>query len=478
MKKKYIIFGSGKNGIEVYNHLKKDEVAFFCDNNAEKVGQIIDGKEIISFSKLLEIYQDYIIILSVGNKFNLRRQLEQNNIREYIEYQDDTIKENSIYNNSNQEVMKKNSEMNQLLDQYLEKCKKVDVLNEFDEFRELVKDLKRQLKGEYAFYESEYNESLLYGHAKALMNYAGLKIDYANFPIVTHGTIYAGTHPDYQTAAIFSGNYDKQIHNSRYPYIPVFSVGPYIQYAKNIYSDEILKNVRKGNGKTAVFFMTHSAEQSIVKYNDNEILNQIINIYSKKYNTILVCAYWCDIDKDIYNKLSKAGIKVISAGFRFDTKFIQRLRTILELGDDIYVYGFTSAIIYAIALKKNLFVINCEETFEFNNTPKYIPVIRFEETKEYKYITGVLFESDSKKIILSEKDRINFDLFFGFNQFKTPEEIRKIYEVSVDIWDNCDHLKKKYPFGVYKTYEQYQKNYDFEKLYILTQSLGKGFWNI
>ena len=80
--------------------------------------------------------------------------------------------------------------------------------------------------------------------------------------------------------------------------------------------------------------------------------------------------------------------------------------------------------------------------------------------------------------ILSEEEKRKFDLYFGFDICKTPEEIRRIYEVSHDIWDNCEHLIRKYPFGVYKTYEQYQKNYDFEKLYTLTQSLGKGFWNI
>ena len=178
MKKKYIIFGSGKNGREVYNHLRKDEVAFFCDNNSEKIGQTIDGKDIISFSRLLEIYRDYTIILSVGNKFSVRRQFEQNNIKEYIEYQDDAIKEDIVPNDSLGRIMKADSPMNRLLNQYLDKCEEVDVLYNYIGFKELVVELKKQLKGEYAFYESAYNESLLYGHAKALMDYAEIECDY------------------------------------------------------------------------------------------------------------------------------------------------------------------------------------------------------------------------------------------------------------------------------------------------------------
>ncbi|MCI9142588.1 MAG: hypothetical protein HFH87_08200 [Lachnospiraceae bacterium] len=479
MEKKYIIFGSGKNGREVYRHLKKDMVAFFCDNNSEKVGLTIDGKEIISFGRLLEIHQDYVIILSVGNKFNVRRQFEQNNIQEYIEYQDDAVKEDMVPNDSLQRIMKADSSMNRLLDQYLDRCKTMDVLNDFAGFKELVKELKQELKGEYAFYESAYNESMLYGHARTLMDYAGIDRDYANFPIMAHGVIYAGTHPDYQTAAIFSGEYDKQIHNSRYPYIPIFSVGPYIQYAKTIYSEETLHNVKKNNGKTAVFFMTHSAEQSYVSYNEDKLLKQITDVYSKEYDTILVCAYWCDIDREIYSRLAKVrGVKIVSAGLRFDTKFIQRLRTIFELGDTIYVYGFTSAIAYALALKKNLFVIDCGEEYDFNNTPRYMESVRFEETADYEYITKVLFRFENKNVILTEEEKNKFDLYFGLNICRTPAEIRRMYQVCCDIWDNCEHLEKDYPIGVYKTYQQYQKNYDFEKLYTLTQSLGKGFWNI
>ena len=100
MKKRYIIFGTGNNGKEVYSHLKREEVAFFCDNNIEKVGQKIDGIEIISFEKLLEIYHQYVLILAIGNKFDLRRQFEKNGITDYIEYQDDAIKRNNNRNDS------------------------------------------------------------------------------------------------------------------------------------------------------------------------------------------------------------------------------------------------------------------------------------------------------------------------------------------------------------------------------------------
>lgn len=478
MRKQYIIFGTGKNGMELYNHLEKKEVAFFCDNNPQKAGGKLEGIEIISFERLLEIHDDYRIILSVGDKFYVRKQLEKNGISEYIEYQDDDAKNDMIANDSLQIVMKPGSSMDRLLDSYVALCSNINTLNDFSGFKELVLDLKKELNGEFARYESA-RESMLYGHGKSLMDYAKIKADYVNFPDVAHAPFFAGTHRDFDSAAIFGNLYDKKIHNQRYPYIPVFSVGPYIQYAQSIYSEKDLLRIKKHNGKTAVFFITHSVEQDFVAYDEEKILKQITEIYAKQYDTIYACAYWHDIDKDIYNELYKNGIKVVSAGFRFDLKFIQRLRTIMELSDDIFIYGFTSAIVYAMSLKKNLHVIDCDEVFDTQNMPSYIPVDRIEGTEEYRRLLNIFFRKpEYRPIHLSKEEQNIVDLYFGLEQFRTPEEIRMIYDVCCDIWDNCEHLLKDYPIGVYKTYQQYQKEYNFEKLSVLSESLGRGFWNL
>lgn len=478
MNKKYIIFGAGKDGREVYSHLNPDDIAYFCDNNNEKVGTKIYDIEVISFSSLLEIWRNYTIIVAVADKHFIRGQFERNGITEYIEYWDDAGKSNRIPNDAPQYI-KKESKMNHMLDKYVSECDRISPLDDFHGFRELVIDLKKELNGQYAFYESAYNESMLYGHAKELMNYAGIKTDYANFPHVAHGIFFAGTHQDFHSAAIFPGMYDKKCHNKRFPYIPIFTVGPYIQYVQPVYTSEQMSKIKEKNGKTAVFFFTHSTEQGFVDYEEKKILDQVLNVYVKKYDTIYVCAYWCDIDKEIYSELAKKGIKVVSAGFRFDTEFMKRLRTILELGDDIYCYGFITTIVYALVLKKSLYVYDCGEKFDIRNVPSYIPFICLLYTDCYANITNIIFNKVRGSIeTLSEDEKQILDLHFGLSIKKTPQEIKMIYEISHDIWNNCAHILKDYPIGVYRTYQQYQKAYDFEKLNILTQGLGKGFWNI
>ena len=75
--KKYIIFGAGRYGEEALLYYGIKNVAFFCDNN--KAGSMIKGVEVISFTKLQQIYQDYRVVLAVANagyKAEMQKQLE------------------------------------------------------------------------------------------------------------------------------------------------------------------------------------------------------------------------------------------------------------------------------------------------------------------------------------------------------------------------------------------------------------------
>ena len=66
-KNKAIIFGAGLNGRKVWRICKnKVEIEFFCDNDLDKQGEKVEGIEVISLEKLLDIdtKDDYAIIVS------------------------------------------------------------------------------------------------------------------------------------------------------------------------------------------------------------------------------------------------------------------------------------------------------------------------------------------------------------------------------------------------------------------------------
>lgn len=84
--RKIILFGSGHLGKEALRLLGNNNVAFFCDNNQS--GRFIEGKKVISYSELLKIHNDYIIVLSVNehNTDSIIAQLEESGIEKYVPY--------------------------------------------------------------------------------------------------------------------------------------------------------------------------------------------------------------------------------------------------------------------------------------------------------------------------------------------------------------------------------------------------------
>ena len=475
--KKYIIFGAGHDGKELLAHLGKDKVAYFCDNNEDKVGMRIDGIKVIPFDEMIKLQEKYTIFIAVGFKQFIIRQFQKAGIKNYLLYESDGAKNDRVRNDEPMRIMDKNNEMNALLNYYLSLCSASMPIENFEEFRDIVKECKSKLSGEYAFHQSFYNESILYGHARALMEYAGiLPIDYANFPLVRHGPFDAGTYPEMRTATIYWGEYEKEIYNTRYAYIPFFTVGPYIQYAKKIYSDKKMEDLKNKNGKTILIFPTHSSEKNLTYYDENVLIKKILNLYSKEYNKIFVCVYWCDVDKECY-EVRRNGVQIVSSGFRWDYRFIKRLLTLLSLADDVVVYGFTSAAIYSLALKKNLHVYDAKESYQMCGYGKSVKTIYFHETEEYKKLTKILYGKFGDKIQeLTAADEKLLNRYYGLDIHRTPEEIRLIYDISCDIWDNCNHIFRDYPLGVYKTYQMYQEEYEFKKLELLSNATGKRFY--
>jgi len=82
--KKLILFGAGINGRRALIHYGDERVHCFADNNI--VGQTLCGKLIISFNELLQIHNDYevIISLSYDNAPEVMTQCRENGIQAKI----------------------------------------------------------------------------------------------------------------------------------------------------------------------------------------------------------------------------------------------------------------------------------------------------------------------------------------------------------------------------------------------------------
>ncbi len=84
-KKENILFGAGEYGKKVLRQVGAEKFKYIIDNDAQKQGSFLEGIEIISFNKYLEIADGYQVWIGGNgiNRHEMERQLKDNKIRDY-----------------------------------------------------------------------------------------------------------------------------------------------------------------------------------------------------------------------------------------------------------------------------------------------------------------------------------------------------------------------------------------------------------
>ena len=87
-RKSIILFGAGDIGKRALRHFGRERVYCFADNSEAKVGTMIEGVPVISFTDLKRIYKEYQIVIAVDPRkfFALAAQLEDVGINNYVSY--------------------------------------------------------------------------------------------------------------------------------------------------------------------------------------------------------------------------------------------------------------------------------------------------------------------------------------------------------------------------------------------------------
>ncbi len=84
--KKWLVFGAGAFGREIYYYYGKENIACFVDNDLKRVGDTFFGKEIISFKQYLKLHKNYQTVIAVRDYQPIERQLLEQGITEYTIY--------------------------------------------------------------------------------------------------------------------------------------------------------------------------------------------------------------------------------------------------------------------------------------------------------------------------------------------------------------------------------------------------------
>lgn len=471
--KRIILFGAGKNGVKALEKYGKENVAYFCDNDVSKHGTFIENIEVISFEELqkLELNQYHIVITPV-NYVLLLGQLELVGVKNFSIF----ASEYCLSNIEKIPVIHKTN--NEKLESYANASGSKELLKDVGAFKLLVKEFMEEYnqKRILAMYQGYENQGHLYGNLRNLLDYAGLcgEFNLLYSPFVSHvdceDSFYA-LHNSL-TASIFSGDYYKKKVHENYPYRPVFTVGPYIHYAKGVYTADEIKSIKAKNGKTLLVYLPHSLEYVTRDYKKEDFIDEVLKLYSDKYNTFILCVYWADILDPVCEYAEGRGFKVVSNGFRFDQRFNSRQKSLLELADAVVGGDVGTHIGFAlymnlpigrVGISNNTKIWDKEYTTDIEKK-LFGNIVRMKYFEEFYKI----FDSN---IRLDSAQKQWIDPYQGFANIRTPEYIKGMFEICRDIWLECNGAYKYYPESVFKLLNKYDKNNEWDKYFILKESI-------
>ena len=327
---------------------------------------------------------------------------------------------------------------------FIRRISEVDSILDYNNFCDIVRFIKTRPKITLPRYDRYGREALRhYGYYQELLRYGGLertKIPYIS--TIEHGVRFVakpwseGSNIKYSVSCACQGPGRISEAYSICPWKPVFVLGPYIHYAAPYYSPEKEQNMKSKLGKVLLVFPSHSWEHGNKK-TGNSLYDTIYEKYADDYDTVLVCAYWNDIDAPIIDLFAKNGATIVSAGFRNDPNFIRRLKTIISLADEVVVDDIGTNIGFCKYMNKPLY-LECS-TPRYSNDQYFIDI--FERFHAAFCSKNRKFTEEQFKL----QDEL-YEFFWGGKRYlKTPDEVKDIFEVLKEMCVESHYNINKMP---------------------------------
>lgn len=327
----------------------------------------------------------------------------------------------------------------------------------------------KRAKNGSRFYTRDPNvsNSLIYGIARALFGH----MDGGNLlemPAVEHGLIldrqyFRDSDTTARMACCTLGDYRWNAFRA-YRQIPVFRVGPYIRYADDFYSEKNLSEWKSKLGRTLLVFPGHSTDQSDMLSEDNLLFTKVSRI-ATKYDSVLFCVFWWDLDREYVRRARSLGYHVCSAGFRNDPMFLPRLKTIIGACDLAVGNSFGTHIGYCL---------ECGVGYRHLSTNHDLVL----KHKRGRYVRSSHrdMECNVLSILSTEIDvadlRMMLDPFWGFSWARTSNDLEAIKNISRDLTACCRGWRFRVGTCARYLLERYREE-DDAKYRILLEACGE-----
>lgn len=295
-----------------------------------------------------------------------------------------------------------------------------------------IYDYKSAILSKRLFRHASYYGNIMYGMDWILNNYTQTKSIYSGY--IEHGLylnesaeeslLYRSIFNQVITFSSFREGIIKKANNS----IKISKIGPYIHYAEPK-SAEYITSEKKKNGKTLLVFPQHSTDDISVDYSIDELIGKIEELKKKyKYNTVLICLYYRDIQMERDKKYSEAGYRVVCSGYKEDPLFLSRQKTFILMSDAILSNDVGTYVGYAVFYKKPVYV--------WKQKREFIDVTGISKTLG-KSVDNIISDdrnslledafSDDSMILTDEQYNL-CSYFWGFESIKSKTELIEYYK--------------------------------------------------
>lgn len=285
-----------------------------------------------------------------------------------------------------------------------------------------------------------YLDNNWYGHRYILSKYCEVK-KIPTFATIQHGWISNQESQKFpigdrkiKSAPYLSWNENVKINAKKHGVENVIPIGAPFLYLHNYLKK---KKFNKTKTKGTILFPSHSIKKmsnhgKFIQKIDKENLTKFIE---KKFPApYTVCLFYTDYTSQNINFYKNKGWRIVCCGKRSDDTFLENLYKFLKLHKNIVCTDFTSALLYAMFLKKNCTLIK-----ELVVNKKKVKVQKKDYSKRIgkDVEEGIIqeFKSRFPKLFNSSiNNKSSYEFAkkeLGFNFFKSKTKLKKLMG-----WDN------------------------------------------
>jgi len=221
---------------------------------------------------------------------------------------------------------------------------------------------------------------------------------------------------------------------------PIFTIGPYICYAKPMLSHEDTQMLKHELGRTLLVFPSHSIEGITSMYDIDGFAQKVAEFASAhEFDTTLVSLYFQDIKLGRAKPYEDQGLLVVCSGYYRDETFLRRQRSYIELADMTISNGVGTHVGYCVALGKphmvldgNFALVGAEEKLA-ESAPTYGTELTKHQMDEIKSA----FSQFAETITTEQREVVRE--YWGLGCTKSTDELLQILLALDEAFEYCNH---------------------------------------